>query len=110
MLGQNRGEIMKERKIRRNFCVAFVGFFLAFAAFLLFPLRPARGTAMPSSESCTKTEPSNSQNASANLHAIDLLARQPLRFERNDGQTDARVKYVSNGEGYTLFLTPTEAV
>jgi len=34
----------------------------------------------------------------------------PLRFERNDGQTDARVKFISRGEGYTLFLTPSEAV
>ncbi len=34
----------------------------------------------------------------------------PLRFERNDGQTDARVKFVSRGDGYTLFLTPAEAV
>jgi hypothetical protein len=40
----------------------------------------------------------------------DPLADQPLRFERNDGQTDARVKYVSRGRGYTLFLTPAEAV
>jgi hypothetical protein len=34
----------------------------------------------------------------------------PLRFERNDGQTDARVKFISRGKGYTLFLTPSEAV
>jgi len=34
----------------------------------------------------------------------------PLRFERNDGQTDVRVKFISRGEGYTLFLTPSEAV
>lgn len=34
----------------------------------------------------------------------------PLRFERNDGQTDARVKFVSRGTGYTLFLAPDEAL
>ncbi len=34
----------------------------------------------------------------------------PLSFERNDGQTDPRVKFLSRGNGYTLFLTPTEAV
>src|ERR1700691_2618269 len=38
------------------------------------------------------------------------LAKLPMRFERNDGQTDARVKFLSRGEGYTLFITPTEAV
>ncbi|HYK64540.1 MAG TPA: hypothetical protein VEY94_06330, partial [Patescibacteria group bacterium] len=34
----------------------------------------------------------------------------PLSFERNDGQTDSRVKFLSRGKGYTLFLTPTETV
>jgi len=34
----------------------------------------------------------------------------PLGFEANQGQTDARVKFLSRGNGYTLFLTPSEAV
>ena len=34
----------------------------------------------------------------------------PLTFEVNQGQTDARVDFLARGEGYTLFLTPTEAV
>ena len=34
----------------------------------------------------------------------------PLIFEANRGQTDARVKFLSRGPGYTLFLTPGEAV
>jgi hypothetical protein len=34
----------------------------------------------------------------------------PLSFESNQGQTDARVNFLSHGQGYTLFLTPTEAV
>ncbi|QSX79192.1 DUF7948 domain-containing protein [Agrilutibacter solisilvae] len=38
------------------------------------------------------------------------LARMPLAFERNVGQTDAQVKYFARGAGYGLFLTPTEAV
>ncbi len=38
------------------------------------------------------------------------LADVPLSFEPNDGQTDARVKFLSHGHGYTLFLTPSEAV
>ena len=29
----------------------------------------------------------------------------PLTFEENAGQTDGRVKYLSRGAGYTLFLT-----
>ena len=34
----------------------------------------------------------------------------PISFEANLGQTNSQVKYLSHGRGYTLFLTPTEAV
>jgi len=35
-------------------------------------------------------------------------AKLPLSFEANQGQTDARVKFLSRGPGYTLFLTGDE--
>ena len=38
------------------------------------------------------------------------FGRLPLSFEVNQGQTDAEVKFLSRGKGYTLFLTPKEAV
>ena len=34
----------------------------------------------------------------------------PLSFEPNHGQTDEQVVFLARGPGYTLFLTPTEAV
>ena len=34
----------------------------------------------------------------------------PLSFEENQGQTDASVDFISRGSGYSLFLTPAEAV
>jgi hypothetical protein len=34
----------------------------------------------------------------------------PLSFEANQGQTDSRVKFLSRGRGYSLFLTGDEAV
>lgn len=34
----------------------------------------------------------------------------PIRFEENVGQTDNRVRFLSHGPGYTLFLTADEAV
>lgn len=37
-------------------------------------------------------------------------ARLPLGFEPNVGQTDARVRYLSRGPGYTLFVTDAELV
>jgi hypothetical protein len=36
--------------------------------------------------------------------------RLSLSFEANQGQTDCRVKFLSRGKGYCLFLTSTEAV
>ena len=34
----------------------------------------------------------------------------PLAFEANQGQTDPQVKYMARGSGYTVFLTPNDAV
>lgn len=36
--------------------------------------------------------------------------RLPLRFEANEGQTDGRVKFLSRGSGFSLFLTDRDAV
>jgi len=44
----------------------------------------------------------------ANVQAAYL--NLPLHFEANQGQTDPQVKFLSRGSGYTLFLTPSEAV
>jgi hypothetical protein len=41
---------------------------------------------------------------------VSEYARLPLRFEANQGQSDPRVQFLSRGPGYTLFLTPEEAV
>ena len=38
------------------------------------------------------------------------FAQLPLIFEPNIGQTDPRVRFLSRGLGYSLFLTPKEAV
>ncbi len=45
--------------------------------------------------------------AAAPLAAYDQI---PMSFEVNQGQTDAQVQYLAHGAGYTLFLTPEEAV
>jgi len=41
---------------------------------------------------------------------VETYGRLPLTFEGNAGQTDAQVKFLSRGRGYTLFLTGNEAV
>jgi hypothetical protein len=40
----------------------------------------------------------------------EAYGKLPLRFEPNQGQTDPRVKFLSRGTGYALFLTADGAV
>ncbi|HET6466520.1 MAG TPA: SBBP repeat-containing protein, partial [Nitrospiria bacterium] len=40
----------------------------------------------------------------------EAYGKLPLSFEANQGQTDPKVKFLSRGSGYTLFLTDTEAI
>ena len=55
----------------------------------------------------TSTKPSrpDAQTARTNpqLQLIGSLDNLPLTFERNDGQTDPHVKFISRGAGYTLL-------
>ncbi|MGD0125635.1 MAG: SBBP repeat-containing protein [Terriglobia bacterium] len=48
--------------------------------------------------------------AQARPRLIAKYGRLPLSFEANGGQADARVKFLSRGRGYGLFLTGNEAV
>ena len=41
---------------------------------------------------------------------LAAYGKLPLRFEANHGQADPQAKFLSRGPGYSLFLTPTEAV
>jgi len=43
-------------------------------------------------------------------HIMNMYGKLPLRFEANQGQTEAQVKFLCRGREYTLFLTSTEAV
>ena len=64
--------------------------------------------ASQSAKAVSPSATSQAEKTQANvLHAYGKL---PLSFEANRGQTDARVKFLSRGSGYTLFLTGDEAV
>src|SRR5688500_12247759 len=41
--------------------------------------------------------------------AVETLARQPLRFEANDGQFADRIRFAARGAGYGVALTSTGA-
>lgn len=57
---------------------------------------------------------SHSRVSAVNPASTDRMLQNrgklPLSFEANQGQSDSHVKFISRGGGYTLFLTPTEAV
>jgi len=55
-----------------------------------------------------QTLPPASADAQARL--AEGYGKRPLSFEPNQGQVDARVRFLSRGRGYTLFLTSDEAV
>ncbi len=42
--------------------------------------------------------------------SMATIFKPPLQFEPNLGQTDSQVSFIARGTGYTVFLTPTEAV
>jgi len=52
----------------------------------------------------------SSKNISVQSDAQRMLAQIPMAFEPNQGQTDGRVRFLSHGRGYGLFLTADEAV
>ena len=51
-----------------------------------------------------------SEGRTAQTRLLQRYGQLPLSFEANRGQTDARVKFLSRGHGYTLFLTSDEVV
>src|SRR5687767_2275423 len=50
------------------------------------------------------------QGQSLQLATEEAYGRLPMRFEKNEGQTDARVRFVARGAGYGFFVTDTETV
>ncbi|MCH8126155.1 SBBP repeat-containing protein, partial [candidate division KSB1 bacterium] len=46
----------------------------------------------------------------AKTRVIATYGKIPMHFEANQGQADDKVKFLSRGGGYTLFLTSNEAV
>ncbi len=55
------------------------------------------------------TLPSTSPNVEK-AQVSEAYGKLPLSFERNQGQTNREVKFLSRGKGYTMFLTAREAV
>jgi beta-propeller repeat-containing protein len=88
---------VRSRHLRLAGGLLFTGLFLAGSV---------AGTSLVRRAADQSQKPSTATKAA--IRAAHL--RLPLSFEANKGQTDSRVKFLSRGPGYTLFLTPDEAV
>ena len=49
--------------------------------------------------------PNPGYGSAAQPRLAESYGKLPLSFEINKGQTDSRVKFLSRGSGYSLFLT-----
>src|SRR5438477_2363159 len=68
----------------------------------------------PSTRTIAKAAPNRTMpgqlDAASQARLAEAYGKLPLSFEANQGQADRRVKFLSRGSGYTLFLTGDEAV
>ena len=72
--------------------------------------RPNNWTVLGSPALTQSAAPVSRVAAATATPRLQNLGRIPLSFEANQGQTDERVKFLSRGRGYTLFLAGNEAV
>jgi beta-propeller repeat-containing protein len=69
-----------------------------------------RATQLPDVVTYTSRDATAQPDAPTKLRLNNACGQLPLSFEANGGQTDPQVDFISRGSGYTLFLTPREAV
>src|SRR5918992_3532335 len=84
------------------FVMALVGLLTTFAA-IIFVSAENNGSTPVSTDSVA---PDTADKA----RIAERFGQLPLSFERNEGQIDPAVKFLSHGSGYDLFLTANEAV
>jgi Beta-propeller repeat len=92
----------------RAFCIVPVVAIIATALLVLSPARHRSAGGAASASSVASQAGTVTPAARGRIQAS--YAALPLAFEQNQGQTDAQVKYMARGDGYTLFLTANDAV
>lgn len=68
------------------------------------PAKSVNTMAAQTSTGCTQGSEKTKQ------HVLATFNKLPLMFEANQGQADSKVKFLSHGRGYSLYLTANEAV
>src|SRR5437660_4818243 len=83
----------------------------ASAALAVLLSSPSMRTATRAAANPSKPSNSNQRpNQAGQQRLAENYGKVPLSFEANQGQADPRVKFISRGNGYTLFLTSDGAV
>src|SRR5476649_1457827 len=102
---------MRVSSSRAFVCVSVLtGMFLA--GFLLLYSRTTTFTRKPSisNERPAGIATNHAPDAEKKASALAAYGKLSLAFERNRGQADPQVQYLTRGSGYELFLTSKEAV
>jgi hypothetical protein len=72
--------------------------------------RPHKMIAGPDSAATVNPAATPAAIAGQKMRLAENYGKLPLSFEANQGQTDSRVRFLSRGRGYSLFLTGDAAV
>ncbi|HMJ26003.1 MAG TPA: SBBP repeat-containing protein, partial [Pyrinomonadaceae bacterium] len=90
---------------RRTFALTLS---LVACLFVLTALLKSRFTARSNAPMISSA--TRAANEANELGLKAAYGKLPMAFEANRGQTDTTVKFLARGSGYSLFLTPNEAV
>ena len=110
MQAAERGRSRLTRSMGRGFV------FLLALAFLTPLGQSVRLSSAPLGPPLQRTSPKSASHPVVPLKSelrqkvVETYLHLPLIFEANQGQTDSRVKFISRGDGYSLFLTDHNAV
>src|SRR5882724_2173905 len=74
-------------------CLAAIALLLPFGRFLRSGSQSRSGFSVARNEQISQAR------------VLSGYGKLPLTFEQNQGQTDARVKFMARGAGYTVFLS-----
>jgi len=96
--------------MRVNFLVAASLLAFSQSAFNANANANANAAATSAAPAAEQPDPSQGALKPATPAIAAKYGNLPLSFEANDGQSDARVKFLSRGSGYSLFLTDSAAV
>jgi hypothetical protein len=92
----------KSKRTKRR--IRWIYSFLFMAHFGIGSFSPQKSSAAPVKQISTEIPVTTEQ------HILETHSKLPLSFEANYGQSDPGVKFLARGKGYTLFLTPSEAI